>query len=82
MSIKNSVASLGLTACLMVQPSTAGQLEDGLSAYGRDDYVTALKLLKPLADRNVPAAQYTLGVMYREEQGVPEDRAKGARLIL
>jgi len=43
------VLSLGLTA-----PVAAGPFEDGLAAYGRGDYATALRLIRPLADQGKP----------------------------
>ncbi len=45
----------------------------GAEAYERFDYATALKEWRPLAKQGDAAAQYNLGVMYREGQGVPQD---------
>jgi TPR repeat protein len=54
----------------------AGELEDGLAAYRSKDYPQAFIRLQPLADLGVPAAQFTLGEMYRRGRGfvpsVPE----------
>ena len=47
----------------------AGDLEDGIAAYRTHDYPQALLLLHPLAERGEPAAQYTLGQMYRHGRG-------------
>ncbi len=62
------VLSVGLAA-----PVGAGQFEDGFAAYKRGDYATAFRLWRPLADQGIAGAQYNLGVMYRDGQGVPQD---------
>jgi hypothetical protein len=54
----------------MFQGAEAGYKE-GLEAYGRKDYVTALKEWKPLAEQGDAIAQFNLGLMYRKGQGVP-----------
>lgn len=52
----------------------AGPLEDGVAAAARGDYATALPLLRPLAERGDPDAQFELGHMYATGgPGVPED---------
>jgi len=50
-----------------------GPFEDGLAAYQRGDYTTALRLLRPLADKGDAKAQFSLGVMYDKGQGVTQD---------
>ncbi len=50
-------------------PAVAGPLEDGLAAVKRQDYATALRLWRPLADQGNASAQYNLGVMYRDGEG-------------
>ncbi len=59
--------TLGLTA-----PAGAG-LDEGVAAYQRGDYATALREWRPLAEQGNAAAQYNLGVMYNKGQGVPQD---------
>ena len=51
----------------------AGPLEDGLGAYKRGDYTTALRILRPLADQGSAEAQFWLGAMYEHGQGVAHD---------
>jgi hypothetical protein len=53
----------------------AGPLEDGAAAYGRGDYATALRTWRPLADQGSAIAQFNLGVMYDNGEGVPRDYA-------
>ena len=62
--------TLGLTA-----PAWAG-FDEGLAAYQRGDYATAVREWRPLAEQGVADAQYNLGVMYGEGLGVPQDYAK------
>ncbi len=61
---------LGLTA-----PVWAGW-DEGVAAYKRGDYATALREFRPLAERGDAKAQYGLGVMYLNGQGVPQDSAE------
>ncbi|MFZ5522526.1 MAG: tetratricopeptide repeat protein [Pseudomonadota bacterium] len=51
----------------------AGDFDDGVAAYERKDYATALKIFRSFAAKNNPQAQYNLGIMYQEGQGVPQD---------
>jgi hypothetical protein len=43
------------------------------------DYATALRLLRPLAERGNRQAQYNLAVMYANGRGVPRDEAEANR---
>lgn len=60
-------------------PAQAGPFEDGVSAYQRGDYATALRLLRPLADQGSTEAQSRLGSMYILGRGVRKDYAEAAR---
>ena len=53
--------------------------QDGLDAYGRGDYKTAYKLWLPLAEQGHTYAQYNLGVVYANGQGVPQDYKEAVR---
>lgn len=66
----------GLVAAL---PAFASQLDDGLAAYDQRNYDTALKLLRPLADQGIAAAQHRLGFMYSFGQGVSKDSAEAVK---
>ncbi len=50
--------------------AVAGPWEDGMAAYNRGDYVPAIRLFRPLAEKGNAKAQSVLGVMYRRGQGV------------
>jgi TPR repeat protein len=54
----------------------AGPFENGVAAYNRGDYATAMRLWQPLADLGDPSAQNNLGVMYERDEGVPQDHVR------
>lgn len=60
-------------------PISAGPLEDGEAAYLCFDFVTALRLLRPLADQGSAKAQYCLGRMYGGGLGMPQDIPEAAK---
>src|SRR5690348_14433626 len=72
-----SLIKMGLVATALLMGHTAlvaaGPFEDAMDVYNRGDYVTALALLRPLADHGDARAQYNLGVMYHFGLGVPRD---------
>ena len=47
--------------------------QKGFDAYEKGSYATALKEWTPLAKQGNAVAQYNLGVMYDNGQGVPQD---------
>jgi TonB family protein len=56
-----------------------GALEDGGAAFERNDYVTAIKLWRPLAEQGNAPAQAMLGAMYNEGLGVTQDYKEAAK---
>jgi hypothetical protein len=72
--VRRSAITCGVLMALLVAPSAAaGPFEDAVAAHKGRDYDTALRLLRPLASRGMAEAQYNLGIMYDEGQGVPQD---------
>ncbi len=65
--------TLGLTA-----PAWAG-VDEGVAAYMRGDYATALREWRPLAEQGYASAQNNLGLIHEKGQGVPQDYAKAVR---
>ncbi len=53
--------------------SVVAGFDEGVAAYERGDYATALKEWKPLAERGDIRAQSSLGEMYLMGTGVPQD---------
>ena len=62
--------------------AVAGPLEEGVEAFDRGDYGTALRLLRPLAEKGNPDAQINLGNMYFDGNGVPQDYAESVSWYL
>ena len=60
-------------------PAHAGPWEDGMAAYDRGDYATALEFWRPLAEQGDSDAQYNLGIMYNDGRGVPQDYAEAVK---
>jgi len=58
---------------LMVMPAQAQDFNEGVKAYNRGDYETALSAFRPLAEQGDASAQYNLGVMYENGKGVAQD---------
>jgi uncharacterized protein len=48
----------------------------GMDAYKNGDYATALRELRPLAEKGFIGAQFNLGQLYANGQGVPQDYVK------
>jgi hypothetical protein len=59
----------------------AGQFEDGVAAYQRGDFATALGLFQPLADQGNAAAQTNLGVMYEKGAGCSLELSESGDVI-
>jgi len=54
----------------MLAAPTWADFQAGLDAYEREDYATALKEWRPLAEQGLAAAQNNLGAMYINGEGV------------
>lgn len=59
----------------------ADDLDDAQSAMQRQDFSTALKLLRPLAEAGNPRAQFGLGLLLFTGKGVRRDAAQGFKSI-
>jgi len=53
--------------------------QEGMDAFDRGDYDTALKEWRPLAERGHVGAQSLLGSMYDQGKGVPQDYQEAVR---
>ncbi len=65
--------TLGLTA-----PAWA-DFDEGMAAYNRGDYATALREWRPLAKQGNAKAQHNLGVIYEKSRGIPQDDAEAVK---
>ena len=74
MKTKQLTFLLSLTFLFLFSGSSVvfgDDFQDGVDAYDRKDYKTAYKLLLPFAEQGNASAQYNLGGMYDQGQGVP-----------
>ena len=62
------IVSLGAEGSVCAQ-----NFQNGVKAYKSGDYATALKEWKALAEQGIAGAQYNLGLMYKNGQGVVQD---------
>jgi TPR repeat protein len=56
----------------------AASFRQGISAFNRQDYVSASHIFIPLAEQGVPAAQSYLGFMFQTGRGVPQNYTEAA----
>jgi TPR repeat protein len=71
-----AAAGLWATAHIVAPAGAlAGPWEDGMAAYNRGDYMPAVQLFRPLAQKGNAKAQALLGVMYRRGQGMAKSSA-------
>lgn len=67
--------ALVLSIVCLAAPAWA-DFKAGENAYHRGDYATALREWQPLAKQGHAVAQYNLGLLYANGQGVPKDDAQ------
>ena len=67
--------ALMLSIVCLAAPARA-DFKAGENAYHRGDYATALREWQPLATQGHAVAQYNLGLLYSNGQGVPKDDAQ------
>ena len=66
-------------AVMLALPVAAQDFQNGVEAFRRGDYATALREWRPLAERGNATAQHNLGVMYDRGQGVPRDYVEAVK---
>ncbi|HWA68828.1 MAG TPA: tetratricopeptide repeat protein [Rhizomicrobium sp.] len=59
----------------------ADALQDGATAFKRNDYSRALASWRPLAVQGNPVAQNNLGIMYLDGKGVPQNTSEAVRYL-
>ncbi|MBV8244134.1 MAG: SEL1-like repeat protein [Hyphomicrobiales bacterium] len=78
--IAHLAALVGVAVAVLLSGNAiAGALEDCAAAYKRQDYSAALQLCRPLAEHGDARAQLSLGGMYYNGQGVPQDYPEAAK---
>jgi len=71
MSLRFTIALVLSVICLAA--SAWADYQAGEEAYHRGDYATALREWRPLAELGIATAQFNLGLLYANGQGVPQD---------
>jgi uncharacterized protein len=74
-----SIRCAALALMLMPATGAAQDFDAGVAAQQAGDYATALGVWTPLAEQGNAGAQYNLGVLYANGQGVPQDYAGAAK---
>ena len=78
--IRRGIVALALLVALTGTLVAAGQtFDEAVAAYGRGDYATAMRGFRVHADQGDAVAQFGLGVMYDDGEGVPEDDAEAVK---
>ena len=68
-----------LLTLLVGTPASSADWKKGAAAYQSSDFATALREWTPLAKQGNADAQFNLGLMYHEGQGVPQDDKTAAK---
>ena len=82
--VKHTLKSLALTIALLISNASIGYAQDfdrGVEAFNRGDYAQAARQWQPLAEQGRADAQYALGEMYKNGQGVKQDFTLAFELI-
>jgi TPR repeat protein len=61
------------------QPPAQPGFQDGLLAYHRGDHSVAMEIWRPLAERGDAAAQYMVGYLYAQGEGVVSNSGKAVK---
>ncbi len=77
--MKKLFTLLILCASLLAGMPAFADLADGVDAYKKGDYETALRELRPLAEKGDADAQVYLGMMYQSGFGVAKDDSKALK---
>ena len=72
---------IGASLAFIVLPCLAGDLEDGIRAHDRRDYVRAAGAFQKAASRGNAEAQRRLGFMYYHGEGVAQDNKRAVTLF-
>jgi TPR repeat protein len=68
---REALAAMAMCVAVTV-PALAEPSKDASAAWDRGDYVVAMRMYRPLADRGNTEAQHKIGTMYQNGWGVPQ----------
>ena len=72
-------ALLLMLAAMAALPTAAQTFDESVAAYERGDHATAHRGFRNLAEQGDASAQFILGVMFRNGEGVAQDYAEAVR---
>ena len=78
LALNHTIVAILLILSLAVQVA-ADPLEDAIVAYNRGEYATALRLFQQLADKGSGIAQFNVGTMYANGQGVRQNYVEAVK---
>ena len=79
-TMRRIAATLAVVGALLFSAGFAwADWDDGVAAYNRGDFATALQEWRPLAEQGHALAQQYLGNMYATGRGVPENDAEAVK---
>lgn len=70
---------LGIALILVLGAQGQPNFQDGLLAYHRGDHAAAMEIWRPLAERGDASAQYMVGYLYANGEGVVANRRTAAK---
>jgi uncharacterized protein len=73
---------LSVAAILILGFSSYGSaepFEDAVAAFNRGDHTNALQIIRPLAEKGNPSAQFSLGFAYAGGYGVSQNHVEAAK---
>ena len=73
------LALITLLTITLTQTLSAQHFDSAVAANKRGDYKTAIKHLRPLAEKGLPEAQALLGAMYAQGRGMSQDPAEAIK---
>ncbi len=77
LTIRHILATLAVVGALLFSAGSAwADFDDGVAAYERGDFATAVQEFRPLAEQGVAEAQFILGLIYAIGSGIPKDKAE------
>ena len=71
--LNGALAALLLVCAMPAWADNKAQLQQGVTAYEAGNYAQAFRLWQPFAQQGNAEAQYNLGLMYAQGQGVAQD---------
>ena len=78
--MRRILATLTVVGTLLFSAgSTRADWDDANKAFELGNFATAFREIKPLAEQGDAFAQYSLGIMYKEGTGVPQNDTEAVK---